>query len=99
MSTTASTTPQQHKQLRELCWELRDRLYSCLEQNNEDLKECTIPYNRLKDACPASWTKRFIGKRKYEMEKRSATYFEARGEDDIAKELKELRDMKNDERK
>lgn len=72
---------------REMCWLLRDQLYECLENNNEDLEACSVPYKKLIDTCPASWTKRFIEKRKYDLEKKSMTYFVQRKEEYNADKL------------
>jgi hypothetical protein len=80
---------------REICWQFRDQLYACLEQNNEQLEECPIEHKRLVDACPPSWTKRFINKRKYDLQKSNQSYFEERKEGDVLNEFQQLREKRN----
>ncbi|KAL9645424.1 hypothetical protein ABK040_002622 [Willaertia magna] len=57
------------KEERDACWKAKDELFACLEKSNEDLGQCEMEHRKLKELCPKSWVKRFIGKRKFDREK------------------------------
>ena len=57
------------KEEREVCWASKEVLFACLDQSKDDVKKCEAEFMKLKELCPDSWVKRFIGKRKFDKEK------------------------------
>jgi len=69
MAKCQPTAKKMKKEEREACWQAKDVLFQCLDQNKEDIKQCEVEYLKLKNLCPESWVSRFIGKRKFDSEK------------------------------
>ncbi|KAK2159342.1 hypothetical protein LSH36_154g01063 [Paralvinella palmiformis] len=53
------------KDEREKCWNARDSLWKCLDENNDDESKCTKFRKAFQKHCSKQWTKYFDRRRAY----------------------------------
>lgn len=46
-----------NKEIRKKCWDARDSLWKCLDDNNDDEKLCSNFQTQLKASCPQQWVR------------------------------------------
>ncbi|KAK2858771.1 hypothetical protein Q5P01_003391 [Channa striata] len=50
---------------RKACWDARDQLWKCLDDNNDQVKSCQRFMNEFETKCPAQWVKYFNKRRDF----------------------------------
>ncbi|XP_029901784.1 cytochrome c oxidase assembly factor 6 homolog [Myripristis murdjan] len=50
---------------RKACWSARDRLWKCLDDNNDQASSCQDVQREFEASCPAQWVKYFTKRRDY----------------------------------
>ncbi|XP_077357193.1 cytochrome c oxidase assembly factor 6 homolog [Festucalex cinctus] len=50
---------------RKACWDARDLLWNCLDDNNDKLASCQNFQSEFESKCPAQWVKHFNKKRDF----------------------------------
>ncbi|XP_063230158.1 cytochrome c oxidase assembly factor 6 homolog isoform X2 [Bacillus rossius redtenbacheri] len=53
------------KEVRQQCWDSRDRYWECLDANKEAAEQCVKLRQAYEAQCPAQWVKHFDRKRSY----------------------------------
>ncbi|KAM4523303.1 cytochrome c oxidase assembly factor 6 homolog [Fundulus diaphanus] len=50
---------------RKACWEARDQLWQCLDDNNDKIQSCQKFQGDFEAKCPAQWVKYFTKRRDF----------------------------------
>ncbi|KAM9846036.1 cytochrome c oxidase assembly factor 6 homolog [Aulostomus maculatus] len=50
---------------RKACWDARDHLWKCLDDNNDQAASCQSSLTEFKAKCPAQWVKYFTKRREF----------------------------------
>ncbi|XP_017293695.1 cytochrome c oxidase assembly factor 6 homolog [Kryptolebias marmoratus] len=50
---------------RKACWEARDQLWLCLDNNNDKIESCQKFQSDFEAKCPAQWVKYFTKRRSF----------------------------------
>ncbi|XP_068163299.1 cytochrome c oxidase assembly factor 6 homolog [Antennarius striatus] len=50
---------------RKACWDTRDQLWKCLDDNHDNAESCEKFQKKFEAACPAQWVKYFAKRRDF----------------------------------
>ncbi|XP_028307161.1 cytochrome c oxidase assembly factor 6 homolog [Gouania willdenowi] len=50
---------------RKTCWDARDLLWKCLDDNHDNVSACQKFHNEFEAKCPAQWVKYFTKRRDF----------------------------------